>query len=144
MLQTPAVRTARAPAEAPAGERFTKWEPVAGLPSGPSRLVELRDRDDGLALTIAFDHPVPRALQVQFSAPLAHRRSSFEVFIRIWSMEVPYPWYTVENSRWIRWLHEESFGQFASASLAHYVITTSRDFIEILAPEAPAVRWLDL
>ena len=144
MLQTLAVRAARTPAEAPAGERFAKWEPVAGLPSGPSRLVELRDGADGLVLTIAFDHPVPRALQAQVRAALAHRRSSFEVFIRIWSMEVPYPWYTVENSRWIRWLHEESFGQFASASLAHYVITTSRDFIEILAPEAPSVRWLDL
>jgi hypothetical protein len=143
MLQPQAIRTARAPAEAPAGERFSKWEPVAGLPSGPSRLVELRDGADGLVLTIAFDQPVPRGLLVQFGAPLAHRRSSFEVFIRIWSMEVPYAWYMVENSRWIRWLHDESFGQFASASLAHYVITTSRDFIEILAPEAPTVRWLD-
>lgn len=143
MLQPQAVRAARAPADAAAGERFSKWEPVAGLPAGPSRLVELRDGIDGLVLTIAFDHPVPRALQVQFGAPLAHRRSSFEVFIRIWSMEVPYPWYTVENSRWIRWLHDESFGQFASASLAHYVITTSRDFIEILAPEPPLVRWLE-
>lgn len=128
---------------APDGERFQKWEPVAGLDAGPARLVELRDDADGLALTIAFDEPLPRSLHVAFATPLAHRRSSFEVFIRIWSMEVPHPWYTVENSRWIRWLHEESFGQFASASLAHYVITTARDFIEVLAAEAPAVRWLD-
>ena len=143
MLQTHAVRAAAGPAEATTGERFRKWEPIAGLPSGQSRIVELRDNADGLAITIGFDQPVPRELTVHFAAPLAHRRSSFEVFIRIWSMEIPHPWYTVENSRWIRWLHEESFGQFASASLAHYVITTSRDFIEILAPETPAVSWAD-
>jgi hypothetical protein len=141
MLQPQAIRTARAPAEAPAGERFSKWEPVAGLPSGPSRLVELRDGADGLVLTIAFDQPVPRGLLVQFGAPLAHRRSSFEVFVRMWRLEIPDPLYVVENSRWIEWLHRESDGQYASASLAHYVITTSRDFIEVLTMDVPMVEW---
>jgi len=56
-------------------------------------------------------------------------------------MDVPHRLYHVESSRWIERLHEESDGRYVSASLAHYVITTSRDFIELLAADPPETEW---
>ncbi len=122
-------------------ESYRKWSPVPDLPQGASRLVELRDDAQGLAIRLAYDRVPERELAFLFHQPLAHRRSSVEVFVRMWRLEIPDPLYVVERSRWIDWLHQESFGQYASASLAHYVITTSRDFIEILALDVPTVEW---
>jgi len=56
-------------------------------------------------------------------------------------IEVPPRRYLVENSRWIEWLHEESDGRYVSASLGHYVLTTSRDFIELPAADPPETEW---
>jgi hypothetical protein len=123
-------------------ETYRSWEPVADLPQGAgSRLVELRDDAAGLSIALEFDARPGELLHLVFHSPLAHRRSSFEVFIRMWRMEVPHRLYLVENSRWIEWLHEESDGRYVSASLAHYVITTSRDFVELLAADPPESEW---
>jgi hypothetical protein len=122
-------------------EKYQRWEPVADVPQGASRLVELRDDVEGLAIRVAYDRRPEQALLFSFHSPLAHRRSRFEVFVRMWQLEIPDPLYIVENSKWIRWLHDESFGAHASASLAHYVITTSRDFIEVLALDVPGAEW---
>jgi hypothetical protein len=122
-------------------ERYRRWAPVPDVPEGASRLVELRDDVEGLSIRLAYDRRPEQALVLTFHSPLAHRRSRFEVFVRMWRLEIPDPLYIVENSKWIAWLHEESFGQHASASLAHYVITTSRDFVEILALDVPGAEW---
>jgi len=122
-------------------ERHRKWEPVPDLPTGGSRLVELRDDADGLSIALEFDARPGELLRFVFHSAPAHRRSSFEVFIRVWRMEVPHRLYVVEDSRWIAWLHDESDGRYVSAALAHYVITTSRDFIEILAADPPEADW---
>jgi hypothetical protein len=122
-------------------ETYRRWAPVADVPQGASRLVELRDDIEGLAIRLAYDRRPEQELVLTFHAPLAHRRSRFEVFVRMWRLEIPDPLYIVENSKWIRWLHDESFGAHASASLAHYVITTSRDFVEILALDVPGAEW---
>jgi hypothetical protein len=122
-------------------ERYRKWSPVPDLPQGASRLVELRDDAQGLNIRFAYDKRPEHELVFVFHQALAHRRSSFEVFVRMWRLEIPDPLYVVENSRWIEWLHRESDGQYASASLAHYVITTSRDFIEVLTMDVPMVEW---
>ena len=123
-------------------ERLRNWEPVPDLPHGGSRLAALRDDPGGLSIALEFDARPGECLQLVFRSALAHRRSSFEVFIRMWRMEIPHRLYVVENSRWIEWLHDESDGRYLSASLAHYVITTSRDFLEILASDAPEAEWV--
>jgi hypothetical protein len=122
-------------------ERHRKWEPVPDLPAGGSRLVELRDDADGLSIALVYDERPGELLWLVFRSALAHRRSSFEVFIRMWRMEVPHRLYLADDSRWIEWLHDESDGRYVSAALAHYVITTSRDFIEILAADPPGADW---
>ena len=122
-------------------ERDRSGETDSDLPQGGTRLIELRDDAAGLSIALEFDARPGELLHVVFHSALAHRRSSFEVFIRMWRMEVPHRLYLVENSRWIEWLHEESDGRYVSASLAHYVITTSRDFIELLASDPPDTEW---
>ena len=122
-------------------EGYRSWEPVPDLPQGGSRLVELRDDAAGLSIALEFDARPGELLHLVFHSALAYRRSLFEVFIRMWRMEVPHRLYFVESSRWIEWLHEESDGRYVSASLAHYVITTSRDFIELLAADPPETEW---
>jgi hypothetical protein len=123
-------------------EGYRSWEPVPDVPAGGSRLVELRDDAQGLAIALEFDARPGEWLQLVFGSALAHRRSSFEVFIRMWRMEIPHRLYVVEGSRWIEWLHDESDGRYMSAALAHYVITTSRDFLEILASDPPEAEWV--
>ena len=123
-------------------ERYRSWEPVPDLPAGGSRLAELRDDAEGLSIALEFDARAGELLRLVFRSALAHRRSSFEVLIRMWRMEIPHRLYLVESSRWIEWLHEESDGRYVSASLAHYVVTTSRDFLEILASDPPEVEWI--
>jgi hypothetical protein len=123
-------------------ERHRKWDPVPDLPAGGSRLVALRDDAEGLAIALEYDDRPGELLTLVFRSALAHRRSSFEVFIRMWRMEVPHRLYVVDDSRWIEWLHDESDGRYVSAALAHYVITTSRDFIEVLAADPPEAEWV--
>ena len=123
-------------------ERYRNWEPVADLPPGGSRLVELRDDAEGLAVVLEFDARAGESLRLVFRSALAHRRSSFEVFLRMWRLEIAHRLYLVEGSRWIEWLHDESDGRYVSASLAHYVVTTSRDFLEILASDPPEAEWV--
>ena len=123
-------------------ERHRKWEPVPDLPAGGSRLVALRDDADGLSIALEYDDRPGEHLNLVFRSALALRRSSFEVFIRMWRMEVLHRLYLVEDSRWIEWLHDQSDGRYLSAALAHYVITTSRDFIEVLAADPPEADWI--
>jgi hypothetical protein len=65
------------------GERYREWEPVPDLPAGGSHLLELRDGAEGLAIALDFDARSDELLRLVFGSALAHRRSSFDVFIRV-------------------------------------------------------------
>jgi hypothetical protein len=123
-------------------ERHRKWEPVPDLPASGSRLLALRDDADGLSIALEYDDRPGELLQLVFRSALAHRRGASEVFVRTSQLEVPHRLYLVDDSRWIEWLHDESDGRYVSASVAHYVLTTSRDFIEILAADPPETAWV--
>ena len=115
--------------------RYSEWEPVPDLPAGGSRLLELRYDAEGLVIALDYDARADAVLQHAFRSALAHRRSSSEVFIRLCR-------YMVDGSRRIEWRHEEGDRRYVSASLAHHVITTSRDFLEVLAADPPEVEWV--
>ena len=49
--------------------------------------------------------------------------------------------FVVENSKWIKWLKEESLGIRGDAEVRHYFFRTHEYCFEVLADEIPRVSW---
>ncbi len=64
--------------------------------------------------------------------------------VRTWSMTggFQHSLYVVKNSTWLKWLHEESLTYYQDCDIAHYVIFTETDCMDILSEFPPEVTWV--
>jgi hypothetical protein len=49
---------------------------------------------------------------------------------------------TIQGSRWLAWLREESGGVLVGAPLVHYAIATVDDCIDVASQFPPIVDWM--
>lgn len=135
-------------------EKWLKWEPIEEIPQ-TLYLSELKYNFEGLTVNVRDKDENSPILTISFEGFFALRiadegdllKGSHDTDEAVIKMEKKegsyYKWslFTVENSLYLEWFHEQSLGVRKKEKLVHYVIRTSEDVIEVLDIESPKVMW---
>lgn len=123
-------------------ELLRPWSPDERV-AGRIGVSGLRDEDDGLTVFITDESgSTPRATIV-FQDFVAYRNINESYRTRTWmehDMASLPSLVLVENSRWLRWLCDESQGTLVEADLVHYGVYTADDCIDVIARVRPVIR----
>ena len=126
-------------------EILVPWSPAPRVPFYVE-VVSLVDGHEGLEISIRGQERSPGPiLLIRFKTFVAYRCIDERHRLRTWA-EQPSGSFpslvTVQNSRWIKWLEEESAGLLAGQSLTHFAILTEDDCIDIVAMTPPEAGWI--
>ena len=122
-------------------ESLTLWQQIDGLPSHIF-LDALHDDFEGFRLLLRGESPTLPPLRVRFESVLAYRVATESYRLRLGENIVGSGIYIVENSRFIAWLTEESYGAWNPDGLTHYLIVTSDDCVDVVSEWPPSIEWL--
>lgn len=132
-------------------EKWIKWEPIQGIPQ-TLFCDSIEYNDEGLTIKLkGKDSPI---LTINFEFFLALRivdegnflKDSCDMDEAVLKMELEkgsyYKWslFTVENSSYLAWFHDQSVGIHRDLKIVHHVIKTPGDVIEILDSVIPVVK----
>ena len=134
-------------------EKWIKWESMEGIPQ-TLYLKELKYDYGGLTLNLMGKDTTPN-LTIHFTGFFACRmidegdllKASHEVEKAVTEMKTEkdsiYKWslFTVEDSLYLQWFHEQSLDTHKNDEITHYIILTPDDLIEVLHSEIPTVIW---
>ncbi|MEM6612744.1 MAG: hypothetical protein AAF652_10920 [Cyanobacteria bacterium P01_C01_bin.72] len=136
-------------------EKLCKLELLQGIPPSfelkkleydGNLLVEVQDINCNSSpiLTIYSDAPFSVRVNTKFIKPI----SSYDLDKALVNLEkkseYEYKWslFTVENSRYVEWFHEQSVGIKRDIGIAHYLIMTADEVIEVLDLEDPRPTFM--
>lgn len=127
-------------------EKRMKWQPIEGIPQTlylynlkydcKNLIINLYDKD--------LNSPI---LNINFGDFLAFRimdegnflKEPCEIDEAVTKMQLEpgsfqrWTLFTIDNSRYLRWFHEESAGIYADLEIVHYLIATQDDMIDVLS-----------
>lgn len=126
-------------------EAYRPWKP---LPDVPSRIYceALRHDYEHFRVLLKGEEPTSRTFRILFKVVVAYRNINESYRLRTWERvrgKNMVGLFTVEDSRWVNWLREESGGVLESTRLTHYAIFTPEDCIDVVSEFAPEVEWLN-
>ena len=125
--------------------RYIKWVPIDSI---PNRMYceAIHDDYEGFRILLKGENSRSKTLRMFFESILAYRNVDEGYMLRtlesIKDREI-FPLYTVHNSIWLRWFHEESYNIVSNKMITHYSIVTPNDIIDILSEFEPIVEWLN-
>ena len=124
-----------------AAERFVRWEPTAGLPRvlDPNLVVRDFGERGGLHITLVEPRTDGRVFRIDFVRALAFRSAneSFRLkMVESLQIKLPWPTFTVENSEWVEWFHEQTIGVYRDWPVQHFLFV-GEDIVEVLSTQAP-------
>ena len=136
-------------------EKLHKLEPLPGIPPSfelrkfeydGNLLVEVQDPNYNSSpfLTIYSDAPFSVCMTVKGFKPI----DSYDLEEAIVNLkkepEYDFKWslFTVENSRYVEWFHEQSVGIKRDLDIVHYLIKTPNEVIELLDLEDPRPTFM--
>ncbi len=126
-------------------EYYHIWEPIKGIPS--ELFVEaLHDDYEFFRILLKGKSPQSKMLRIYFDSIFAYRNLDESYRLRTWNKfkgDRPSSLFIVENSKWLKWFHEESQGLYHENPIKHYAIHTVQDCIDILSEYEPLVEWLN-
>jgi hypothetical protein len=119
-------------------ERLVKWEPIYGLPRRLDTPSLTSDHEGGFRLILAEPCAEGRAFSVEFDKPLAFRsvNESYRLKLIESLTELPWPTFKVENSAWIEWFHDQTYGIYRDWGVEHFVVL-GEDVVEVLSALEP-------
>lgn len=145
-------------------EKRMKWEPLSGIPQTLNLIglkygflkqhgfdgltVNLQGRnDDSPILTIHFDVDCFFGLRIIDEGDLL--KDGYDIDEAVIEMKKEkdswHKWslFTIENSRYLEWFHEQSVGVRRDIEMTHYLIKTPDDVIDVLSVKKvhPTVTW---
>lgn len=134
-------------------EKWVKWKPLEGIPQ-TLYLKELKYDYGGLTVNLMGKNATPN-LTIHFTGFFGCRmtdegdllKASHKVEKAVIDMEKEkgsyHKWslYTVEDSLYLQWFHEQSLDIHKNDEITHYIISTPDDVIEVLDSEIPTVIW---
>jgi len=125
-----------------AAERIVRWEPTPGLPRvlNPNSIAQDFGKNGGLHITLVEPHTDGKAFRIDFVRALAFRSANESFRLKILESlrnELPWPTFNVEDSEWVQWFHEQTFGAYRDWPVQHFLFV-GEDVIEVLSTEAPA------
>src|SRR4051812_9751521 len=104
-------------------ERVLRWKPDIDLPPNVDTAVLTNDYEHGFQLTLAEPTAHGRAFIVEFDKPLAFRSANESYRLRFLEslIDLPWPTFKVEHSRWVEWFHEQTYGIYRDWPVQHFV-----------------------
>jgi hypothetical protein len=126
--------------------KYEKWCPLERI---PARLYceGLHDDYEGFHILLRGGESSSRMLRIAFDPALVYRNiDDGDLLKTICTLSEPEvsSLFTVENSTWLEWLHEESHGIHDGEAIIHYAIYTANDCIDVLSAFEPTVEWISL
>ena len=124
-------------------EKWIKWKPIGNLPS-LLYLEELCDNHQGITLKLQGEEKSSPLLVVDFDGALSYRNTDEGDLLKtLGEVEGYDTWslFTVENSKYVEWFHEQSLDIHRDKKIVHFVFATANDVVEVLDLEPPTVRW---
>ena len=126
-------------------EYYKKWVPIQDIPS--ALYVEaLHDDYEFFRILLKGKDSQSKMLRIFFDSIYAYRNVDESYRLRTWNFfegDRPSSLYTVDNSIWLKWFHEESQEVYIDRPITHYAIYTGQDCIDILSEFEPSVEWLN-
>jgi hypothetical protein len=122
-------------------ERYVKWEPIHGLPRilDPTSVVTGVGKNGHLVFTLVEPIAAGRVFSIVFDRPLAFRllNESYRLkMLESLQSELPWPTFTVEDSEWAEWFHDQTLGIYRDWPVQHYLFI-GEDVVEVLSRVAP-------
>jgi hypothetical protein len=122
-------------------ERFVKWEPTRGLPRvDPKSIAQDFGKNGGLHISLVEPYAGGKAFRIDFARALAFRSANESFRLKVLESlrnELPWPTFNVEDSEWVQWFHDQTFGAYRDWPVKHFLFI-GEDVIEVLSSEAPA------
>ena len=137
-------------------EKLLKLEPLSGIPPtfclkefkyDGNLLLGVQDQNHESApiLTIYFEDPYTLRVTGKHAKPI----DSYDLDQALINMEqdqdYDFKWslFKVENSRYLEWFHEQCVGLKRNVDIAHYLIKTPNETIEVLDVNnsSPTLMW---
>lgn len=127
-----------------ANEIYKKWLPIEGIPK-KLYCEGIHDDYEGFRVLLKEEDSQSLVVRLTFETVLAYRNIDESYLLRtVDNINSPgeSTLYIVENSLWVKWLHEESYGTLEGKNITHYAIYTPNDCLDILAEHEPKIEWL--
>lgn len=124
---------------------YQKWIPIHSI---PERLFceAIHDDYEGFRILLRGEALHSPMLRISFESVLAYRNIDEGSLLKTLNLLKdcePSSFYLVQNSTWLVWFHEESYGMYEDRHIVHYAIFTSHDCIDVLSEYEPVVEWLN-
>lgn len=120
------------------------WKPIEDDPNN-FNIEGLHNDYEGFRIIMRTRKPIDRVLKLSFDAPLLFRSIDEGDRLKLWSNETlitKYTFFRVKNSSLIEWLTDESLEVRKTDNLAHYLIASSNDIIDVICHDEPTAKWL--
>ena len=126
-------------------EKWLIWKPMEEIPT-TLYLEELKDNYNGLTIGLKEDQNSP-LLVIHFDGYLSYRVTDEGNLLKTLN-EIENgedlgksTLFTVENSLYLQWFHEQSFDIHKDDETIHYLIATPNDVVEVLYVSSPTLMW---
>lgn len=124
-------------------EKYEKWIPIKDIPE-TLVLFGLHDNYEGFRILLR-DGKSSGVLRIRFDSFFAYRNTDAG-YLTITKQErkkfVEWPLFTIKNSRFLQWLHEENPDKQLNEKSIHYAIITPNNCIDVISSSLPKVEWL--
>lgn len=125
-------------------EKWLVWKPMEGIPK-TLHLLDLKYTYSGLTVNLYEEDGSP-TLTIHFDGDLAHRLADEGDLLKTVSEaertnEDRWTLYTVENSLYLKWFHEQSLNIRKKDNLVHYLIATPNEIIDVIDLSSPTLIW---
>lgn len=134
-------------------EQWVRWEPIQNLAQRYS-IESISDTLDGFKIVLFEENAEQNKLQIFFDNSVDAYRSTYESFRQKiindlhekygQSFYVNWSFFKINNSSYVQWLSEESYGITDMIGVMHFSIVTKEEIVDIIACYQPDVKLLEL
>lgn len=126
-------------------EKYKKWIPIKDIP-GNLLLFGLHDNYEGFRILLR-DEKTSGVMRIFFDSFISYRNTDEGYLLKTHHERkgfVKWPLLIVENSRFLKSLHEEESvdKQLLNEKSIHYAIITPNSCIDVISNSLPKVEWL--
>ena len=124
-------------------EKYKKWNPIKDIPD-TLVLFGLHDNYEGFRILLR-ERKSSGVMRIFFNSFFAYRNTDRNYLSRTMlegKKFVKWPLFTVKNSMFLQWFHEENPDKQFNEKPIHYAIITPNNCIDVISNSLPKVEWL--
>ena len=124
-------------------EKYLKWHLLDDVPE-EIYLHSIHDTVDGFQVALELHENANQLLLLNFGEPFSTRVTNSSYLMKtIHNAErEPFPFYTVKNSKWQAWFHENTYGIHEQLHPIHSVLATPEEWVEVIHIDKPKYTWI--